>query len=285
MRFLKRIWPQPAQAETTARMAPTGHEVAHASSTYRPNKRQHSRGAIRGAFRAIGAFILVGAAGISALLFVTWNTDYWLLRDRIEHIRNALFGGYVSPECRRDPTHCVGGTKSRRPIVPPKHVCDRRPELAISCQMHTLYDEMNMLFFGKRLPGAVITLQRKRTAAGFFAFRRFRLGEKGRLVDEIALNPQYFKNVNMRRLVSTLAHEMCHQEIAHFDTPPKDGFHSMVWARCMLRIGLRPTAIGNPSKMTGKRVTHRIVEGGRYDRYARRHPLIGDKKVDLTQLW
>ena len=53
----------------------------------------------------------------------------------------------------------------------------------------------------------------------------------------------------------------------------------------MLRIGLRPTAIGNPAKMTGIQVSHRIVDGGPYDRYARRHPLIGDKKVDLKQLW
>lgn len=236
---------------------------------------------VKASASALAILALIGAGAV----FVFWSADWWVLRDKLEHVRAALFGTYISPECRRDPANCVDGNKRPPPIAPPEHVCDRRPELVLPCQMQTLYDEMNALFFAKRLPGAVITMQRKQSVAGFFAFRRFRLGTKGRLVDEIALNPQYFERVDMRRLVSTLAHEMCHQEIAHFDTPPKNGFHSMAWARCMLRVGLRPTAIGNPSQMTGVQVTHRIVDGGPYDRYANRHPLIGKKGVDLTQLW
>ena len=158
-----------------------------------------------------------------------------------------------------------------------------KPGLRFHLELQSLYDFFNAKLFEGRLPGAVITLQRKPGVAGYFALKRFRSADR-RVMDEIALNPRWFGSVTMLRLASTLVHEMCHQDIAHFGTPPKDGFHSMEWARCMLRVGLHPSTTGKPGgAMTGLRVTHYIVEGGRFERLARAHPRIGDQPVPLSE--
>lgn len=233
--------------------------------------------AARSGLRRLGYAVVA----VVCAIFVFWDADWWQVRDRIEHIYAAFFTSYVSPECRKDPTDCVDGRK-QKPIGPPaEHVCDRQPELAITCQMQTVYVDMNKRFFRGRLPGAVITLQRKRSAAGYYFYRRFQVGPDRQATDEIALNPQYFSHVDMKGLMSTLLHEMCHQYIAHFGVRPKGGFHSREWALCMLKRGLIPVSLDRPGQMTGFRVTDKVKKGGVYDRFAMAHPLIGKRKVPL----
>lgn len=247
----------------------------------RTNARGGWRFAARRAVRVALSGIAVLVCGALAIAFVLRDADWWSMRDRIEEIRVAVFGLYKTPECRRDASACDG---KAGPLSPPAVGPDAevKPGLRLHLEMHMLYDFFNTELFGGRLPGAVITLQRHPGAVGYFAFKRFRRADA--FMDEIALNPQWFAKVTMLRLVSTLVHEMCHQEIAHFGTPSKNGYHSMEWVRCMLRVGLRPSTTGKPGgAMTGQRVTHYVVKGSPFYRRARAHPLVGDKPVSLSE--
>ncbi|MBU2580258.1 MAG: SprT-like domain-containing protein [Alphaproteobacteria bacterium] len=222
-------------------------------------------------------------AALACLVFVFWDADWWVLRDKVEHIRAALFGAYLPPECREDPTQCVKDPNSGRliPKPPPPKVAERStaeckgPEgLELHCQLHTLFDYFNEKLFDGRLPKALITLQRKEGAGGFYAHQRFRKAEGGR-IDEIALNPSHFAGTSTLFLASILVHEMVHMEQAYFGKPGKGGFHNDEWGRMMKRVGLHPSSTGNSGgKQTGTRMSHYIIPGGDFERAARSHPLL-----------
>jgi hypothetical protein len=61
-----------------------------------------------------------------AIGFILCDADWWALRDWGEHIRAALLGTYIKPECRSDPENC--GRKPP-PVTPPRMVCSNRPGL------------------------------------------------------------------------------------------------------------------------------------------------------------
>src|SRR5437870_4868277 len=71
------------------------------------------------------------------------------------------------------------------------------------------YDYLNKRFFSGRLPGCMLTMQRRRGANGYFAFERFQGGD-GKLWDEIAMNPMHFRTRSPDMVLSTLGHEMNH---------------------------------------------------------------------------
>ncbi len=142
---------------------------------------------------------------------------------------------------------------------------------------------MNRELFGGRLPPAVITLQRRKGAGGYYWHKRFRRIDRER-ISEIALNPSGFRNRSMRHLVSILAHELVHQEQAYFGKPGPGGFHNIEWGIMMHRIVLIPSSSGRPGgSATGKRISHYIKPGGRFDRFARAHPLIAGQAVPLFE--
>jgi len=129
-----------------------------------------------------------------------------------------------------------------------------------------MYDLFNAGLFGNRLPGSLITFQRKRGAYGFYAWSLF----KGQLdhprVDEIALNPRAFAHRSARDVLATLVHEMAHQHQWHFGKPGRGNYHNKEWARLMIDIGLVPSDTGEPGgKATGRRVHHLVREGGPFD--------------------
>ena len=230
--------------------------------------------------RSVG--VIAGVSG--AALFIFWNADIWVLRDKIEHMRAALFGPYVAPVCRKEPDTCRKGKPiPKLKAKPVSDVCADKPGLKLHCEFQTLYAFFNKELFENRLPPAVITLQRKRGAAGYFSYRRFK-APNGETIDEIALNPSTFNRVSMLRLASTLVHEQIHLEQAHFGTPGKGGFHNAEWGRMMRRVGLEPSHTGRPGgRATGVRMTHFIVPGGPFERAARTHPLINNRKVALAE--
>lgn len=244
--------------------------------------------------RLIGALTILGKGlGVSALLLgtvvlVTWKADYWLLRDRFEHIGAALWGEYLPPACRDDRRRCTTDKDGRLIVKPglPNEVselgCDDRPGLKLICTLYALQDYFNRELFDGQLPRAVIVLHRHPGAAGYFAYRKFKVD--GEWIDEIALNPATFKNLSMLRLASTLVHELVHLRQAHFGKPGSDGFHNAEWAQMMRRVGLEPTATGKPGgAITGLRVTHMIIPGGLFDVAARAHPSIGKEMIRLVE--
>lgn len=54
---------------------------------------------------------------VAVVLFATWRSDYWLLRDRLVHITDALFGTYIPPPCRKDASLCVKDHRTG-PLMP-----------------------------------------------------------------------------------------------------------------------------------------------------------------------
>ena len=128
----------------------------------------------------------------------------------------------------------------------------------------TAYDRMNHALWGGQLPHALVTLQRKSKARGYFAPQRF-ARKDGEHVHEIALNPEHFER-SLRDITSTLCHEMAHLWQQEFDKPSRNGYHNKRWAEEMLRVGLKPVSYDKPGSMTGQKVSHEIIEGGAYDK-------------------
>jgi predicted SprT family Zn-dependent metalloprotease len=61
--------------------------------------------------------------------------------------------------------------------------------------------------FEQKLPGCLLTMQRKKNAKGYFHFTRFGKRSGDDVLDEIALNPATFLERTDREIVSTLVHE------------------------------------------------------------------------------
>ncbi|MDH3379534.1 MAG: SprT-like domain-containing protein [Gammaproteobacteria bacterium] len=128
------------------------------------------------------------------------------------------------------------------------------------------YDYLKKELFDVNLPPCLITFQRQRRAYGYFYSYGFADRNNPTLrTDEIALNPDTFVGCTDKEILSTLVHELCHLWQAHEGKPGRSGYHNRQWAREMMRVGLQPISLDNPGKMTGQRVTHEIIPGGRFD--------------------
>jgi hypothetical protein len=140
------------------------------------------------------------------------------------------------------------------------------PSKATYDALHAAFDWFNADLFGGKLPPVMLTIHRKKNARGYFWAEQFR--EKGNddlKVDEIALNPESMGR-DTKAVLSTLVHEMTHLEQQHFGKPGKDGYHNKEWGDLMDAVGLEPTSTGEVGgARTGKKVTHMIVAGGRFD--------------------
>lgn len=130
--------------------------------------------------------------------------------------------------------------------------------------LQAAFDHFNKALFDQRLPPVMFTLTRRTGAHGYFHAEQFKHRD-GDQTHEIALNPNTMDR-EMRAVLSTLVHEMTHLEQQEYGKPSKGGHHNMEWANMMLKVGLTPTDTGNEGgKMTGRKVTHMIDEGGPFD--------------------
>ena len=131
------------------------------------------------------------------------------------------------------------------------------------------YDWFNAQLFENALPPCLITLQRKARSRGYFANDRFEHRAGGSTTDEIALNPDTFRNRSDKEILSTLVHEMVHCWQRHFGKVGRGGYHNKEWAAHMVTVGLMPTDTGEAGgKTTGQSVTHYILHGAPFDRAA-----------------
>lgn len=139
------------------------------------------------------------------------------------------------------------------------------PTIETYAGLEKAFDHFNKELFDQRLPPVMFTLTRRTGAYGYFHAEQFKHREDGDQTHEIALNPNSMDR-DIRAVLGTLVHEMTHLEQQEFGTPSKGGHHNMAWAQLMLRIGLTPTDTGaEGGKMTGRKVTHMIDEGGPFD--------------------
>lgn len=137
------------------------------------------------------------------------------------------------------------------------------PTIETYAGLEKAFDHFNKTLFENRLPPVMFTLTRKRNAHGYFWAEQFAnrdeaLGQ----THEIALNPQTMDRT-IEAVLSTLVHEMTHLEQQEYGKPGKNGFHNAAWAELMLRVGLTPT--DGTGKMTGRKITHTIDEGGPFE--------------------
>jgi predicted SprT family Zn-dependent metalloprotease len=141
------------------------------------------------------------------------------------------------------------------------------PTVRVYGDLQQAFDYFNRTLFGGRLPHVLITLHRKKNTRGYFWAERFAQRSGEQITHEIALNPEADNMLGRtdREVLSTLVHEMCHLEQQAFGKPAKGGYHNAEWSAMMDVVGLTPEACNDPTKRTGVKVTHKIVEGGAYD--------------------
>ena len=130
------------------------------------------------------------------------------------------------------------------------------------------YDEANYALFEDQLPNCLITLQRRARTMGYFSPKRFARGD-GRHTHEMALNPAYFHECELIDTLSVLAHEMVHVWQEHFGKPGRGRYHNREFAEKSKSLGLYPSDTGEAGgKETGDRMSHYIIEGGVFERFA-----------------
>lgn len=163
---------------------------------------------------------------------------------------------------------------------------DIKPTNETYTEFQTAYDFFNRELFNYQLPDCLITYQRQAKTKGYFADGRFENTENGKIIDEIAMNPDYFsgENISPKTILSTLVHEMCHLWQKYYGKPGRNRYHNREWAEMMLKVGLHPTDNGTfNGKMTGDRVSHLIVKGGRFDQVC--DQLLVNIKIAWVDRW
>jgi len=133
-------------------------------------------------------------------------------------------------------------------------------------QLLRAYEHMNRELFENKLPSCLITLQREYGAYGYYYPARFASDTDLKIsTDEIALNPQYFREEGRkdREVTSTLVHEMVHLWQHHFGKPGRTRYHNKQWSEKMKTVGLHPSNIGEPGGAeVGDQMSHYIVTDG-----------------------
>lgn len=133
-------------------------------------------------------------------------------------------------------------------------------------QLEKAYTYFNRKLFASALPQCVMTLHRKKGATGYFWGDTWKQRDGEKLTDEIALNPETFRDRTTQDVLSTLVHEMCHLQQHHFGKPSRNGYHNKEWAKLMKAVGLVPSDSGQPGgKRTGQHVSHYVddeINGG-----------------------
>lgn len=127
------------------------------------------------------------------------------------------------------------------------------------------YQHLNTDLFGGQLPGALFTFQRNKRFLGYFSRKRFQHADSKVMADEIAMNPAYFAIRPVEAVLSTLAHEMVHQWLAHFGSGGRRGYHNREFADKMKEIGLQTSTTGKPGgKEVGESMTQFILPDGAF---------------------
>jgi len=153
-------------------------------------------------------------------------------------------------------------------------------KVSLSLEQYQLLDSAYKLFnqklFSNKLPQCVIVLHRKKNARGYFHAERYVDRESVKIAkkkdqiksyDELAMNPDDFDRPDIT-ILSTLAHEMAHvwRHRCADKEPSRGSYHDKLWGRKMEEIGLMPSSTGKEGgKKTGQKVTHYIIQHGKYE--------------------
>ena len=104
-------------------------------------------------------------------------------------------------------------------------------------------------------------------------------------IDEIALNPSCFLDSDLKTILSTFVHEMCHLFQYHFGTPAKNGYHNQEWANKMEEVGLIASHTGMVGgNKTGYKMTHYVLEKGKYEKSFEKLEKLGGKMTWIESI-
>lgn len=136
------------------------------------------------------------------------------------------------------------------------------PTTQLYAQLLQAAEHFNRTLFDGTLQNVVFTLQREKTASGYFSPARWR-HQDGAQVSEIAINPRYVATRPLLRLFQTIVHEQCHLWQHQFGKVSRAGYHNEEWAEKMEEVGLIPTDTGLPNgKRTGQKMSDYPAENG-----------------------
>lgn len=140
-----------------------------------------------------------------------------------------------------------------------------KPTTDTAAAFQHAYDVFNRKLYKGELPQCMITLRTFGKARGYFSPDRFIDITTVSTTHEIALDPRQFVDRTAVEILSTLAHEMAHLWQQVHGSPSRNGYHNTEWGDKMKAIGLHPSDTGAPGgKETGQRMTHYIMEDGRF---------------------
>jgi predicted SprT family Zn-dependent metalloprotease len=133
-------------------------------------------------------------------------------------------------------------------------------------ELQAAFDFFNARLFDNRLRHVVFTVKTKPRNLGHYASDRFVSRDALAKSDEIAMNPIAMGRRPVADTLSTIVHEMVHLAQEMFGKPGKGAHHNKEWGAMMKEIGLYPSSTGEPGgKETGNKVSHYVIQGGRFD--------------------
>ncbi len=178
---------------------------------------------------------------------------------KVEGRRAAAATASDTAAAQRDGIPAIAGSTSY----------DATPTDEVYGELQRAYDFFNRELFEGRLPGVLITFTRRESVCGYFAGDRFASSNANRpanrrKADELAMNPTLFSIQPLDEILSTVAHEQCHQWQRHFGKQKsRTGYHNAEWGREMKRIGLHPSSTGEVGGAeTGDHMADYIMANG-----------------------
>lgn len=130
-----------------------------------------------------------------------------------------------------------------------------------------IFDYLNQKLFDNTLPNCMLNFSRRSKKTGGFFWSNRWVHNGGDVTHEISLNPKNLAEMGHKEIVAIIAHEMVHLWQHAYGRPSPNGYHNKEWANKMEFIGLIPSDSGEPgSKRTGRRISHYIQSGGRFER-------------------
>jgi len=177
----------------------------------------------------------------------------------VTQVASELSGVYI-PE--KTPTEDAGVESKTEQVHKVPEKVNATKEIYDALQR--AYDFYNERLFDGKLPGALIVMSRKKTSRGHFSPGRY-INKAGQPADEISLNPEFFAVRSVEEVLSTLAHEACHQAQWIWGHEVRSGYHNKEFSDMMYEIGLITSSTGFPGgDRVGERMSHYIAENGKF---------------------
>lgn len=152
----------------------------------------------------------------------------------------------------------------------PQEIIMQRTQLKPTVEQFTKYQELvdyfNQELFNKQIPDLIFNLSRHDGAYGFFTNSKIWSNEN-QYLPEISLNPDYLTPKNLKKMCSTLVHELCHAWQYYFGKQkPSNGYHNNEFSKKMEEVGLITSNTGTiGGHRVGRKMSHYILEGGAFD--------------------